>query len=84
MFSEYSSQRMYLERYLWRPGGQFYQNENNVYANFYIRRRKDGESSLTENKWVKGRTILYVCRNKVCKLPVEDVEKALEQLRYIL
>ncbi len=36
---------------------------------------------LLENKLVKGKTIIYVCRDKVCKLPVEDIEKALEQLK---
>jgi uncharacterized protein len=36
---------------------------------------------LLENKYVEGRTIIYVCRNKVCKLPEEDVEKAIKQLR---
>jgi len=36
---------------------------------------------LLENKNVEGRTIIYVCRNKVCKLPEEDVAKAIKQLR---
>ena len=35
---------------------------------------------LLENKVVKGRTIIYVCRNKVCKIPEEDVDKAMIQL----
>ncbi|MEX2232574.1 MAG: thioredoxin domain-containing protein [Cyclobacteriaceae bacterium] len=37
---------------------------------------------LLENKYVDGKTIIYVCRNRICKLPVEDVAKALEQLRH--
>jgi len=36
---------------------------------------------LLKNKVVKGRTIIYVCRNKVCKLPEEDVAKAMQQLK---
>ena len=36
---------------------------------------------LLEDKYVKGQTIIYVCRNKVCKLPVDDATKALEQLK---
>lgn len=36
---------------------------------------------LLENKLVEGRTIIYVCRNKVCKLPEEDVGRAMEQLK---
>ena len=35
---------------------------------------------LMENKLVPGKTIIYVCRNKVCKLPVEDVKEAAVQL----
>jgi uncharacterized protein len=35
---------------------------------------------LLEDKLVQGRTIIYVCRDQVCKLPVEEVDKALGQL----
>jgi hypothetical protein len=35
---------------------------------------------LLENKYVKGETIIYVCQNKICKLPVKEVTKALEQM----
>ena len=35
---------------------------------------------LLENKLAEGRTMIYVCRNKICKLPVEEVEKAMRQL----
>ncbi len=40
----------------------------------------DENLPLLKNKRVKGRTIVYVCRNKICKAPQEDVEKALEEL----
>ena len=43
-----------------------------------------GESEtlpLLEGKYVKGKTIIYVCRDNVCKLPVQDVEQALLQLK---
>ncbi|MGJ3236043.1 thioredoxin domain-containing protein [Marivirga sp.] len=36
---------------------------------------------LLENKLRKDNTIIYVCRNKTCKLPVKEVEKALGQMR---
>ena len=35
---------------------------------------------LLENKLVAGKTIIYVCQDKVCKLPVTEVDKAMEQL----
>jgi uncharacterized protein len=36
---------------------------------------------LLENKLVQGKTIIYVCRNRVCKLPVTDITQAIEQLK---
>lgn len=37
---------------------------------------------LLENKRVAGKTIIYVCRNRTCKLPVTDPEDALKQILY--
>lgn len=43
-----------------------------------------GESSLAllENKLIPGQTTIYVCRNKVCKLPVTQVEQAWSLINY--
>ncbi len=38
---------------------------------------------LLENKLVSGQTRIYVCRNKVCKLPVKQVEQALKQINHL-
>ena len=35
---------------------------------------------LLENKLVQGKTIIYVCRERVCRRPVEDVVLALSEL----
>ncbi len=35
---------------------------------------------LLENKNVKEETIIYVCRNKVCKAPVKDIRSAMNQI----
>ncbi len=35
---------------------------------------------LLENKLVQGDTRIYVCKNRVCKLPVNEVEEALSQI----
>lgn len=35
---------------------------------------------LTENKFIEGKNIIYVCQNRICKLPVESADKALELL----
>jgi uncharacterized protein YyaL (SSP411 family) len=38
----------------------------------------EGNLELLEDKLQEGRTMIYVCQNKVCRLPVTEVEKALE------
>ncbi len=37
----------------------------------------EGTLPLLSNKLQEGDTYIYVCKNKVCKLPTDDVEKAL-------
>jgi len=39
-----------------------------------------GSLQLLEQKLVQNKTMIYVCEEKNCKLPVEDVTKAEEQL----
>lgn len=39
------------------------------------------ELPLFEDRFVDGETYIYVCQDRVCKLPVTTVEAALEQLR---
>jgi uncharacterized protein YyaL (SSP411 family) len=35
---------------------------------------------LLENKSVEGKTYIYVCENKTCKIPTENMDEALKQL----
>ena len=35
---------------------------------------------LLKNRFVAGKTLLYLCQNKVCKRPVESVEELFQQL----
>ena len=37
--------------------------------------------SLLEQRFIEGKTMIYVCRNKTCKLPVEDIAAAIHLLR---
>ena len=41
----------------------------------------EGNLELLKMKLVEGKTMIYVCRNKTCQLPVETMEEALEQMR---
>jgi len=37
----------------------------------------EGPLEILKGKLVKQKTLIYVCRNKVCRLPVDKLEKAL-------
>lgn len=39
-----------------------------------------GKLALLENKIVEGQTMIYVCRDKSCEVPVVEVEKAMGQI----
>jgi uncharacterized protein len=41
-----------------------------------------GSLKLLQNKMVPGQTTIYVCKDKVCKLPVTNVSEALVQLKH--
>ena len=38
---------------------------------------------LLEYKLAKGKTVFYICINKTCKFPLEDVDQAIQQLTQI-
>ena len=42
--------------------------------------KNEGKLELLENKLIDGQTTIYVCQDKMCKLPVTEVSKALKQL----
>ena len=47
----------------------------------YLGGADDRELSLLNDKLVEGRTYIYVCQNKFCKLPVDDPEKAIALIK---
>jgi len=42
---------------------------------------KEGDMELLQDKLQEGETMIYVCQNKVCKLPVTDVDRALDLMK---
>ena len=42
---------------------------------------QEGTLALLQNKAVEGKTMIYVCENKTCQLPVEEVAAALKQIK---
>lgn len=47
----------------------------------YLGGDNEGKLPLLENKLIKDKTMIYVCENKTCKLPVENVMEALKQIK---
>ncbi|MGI9542242.1 MAG: thioredoxin domain-containing protein [Cyclobacteriaceae bacterium] len=48
----------------------------------YMGGRSEGSLELLKLKSVEGKTMIYVCQDKVCQLPVEASARALEQIRH--
>jgi len=42
---------------------------------------EEGELELLQNKLVAGKTMIYVCREKSCKVPTEDIDQALALMK---
>ncbi len=47
----------------------------------YIGGAHESDLSLMKNKSVAGKTLIYVCKNKSCALPVELVDDAMKQVK---
>lgn len=47
----------------------------------YLGGVKEGDLPLLESELMKGKTMIYVCENKTCQRPVEEVAEALKQIR---
>ena len=48
----------------------------------YVGSGTEDEAPLLANRYISGKTQIYVCVDNVCKLPVENVDKALGLIRY--
>ncbi len=56
--------------------------QRNYLPNCFFMGETDEENlPLLEDKLPENKTLIYVCTNKVCKLPVEDAGRALEQIK---
>ncbi len=56
-------------------------HQNYVPNTLLVGSTSDNDLPLFEDRYFEDGTFIYVCKNTTCKLPVETVEKALEQLR---
>ncbi len=48
----------------------------------YLGGTSEGSLRLLESKLQEGQTLIYVCQNKSCKFPVDNVEDALKLMEY--
>ena len=42
----------------------------------------DNDLPLLKNRYIEGKTLIYVCVNKACKLPTENFEDSLKMIKY--
>ena len=42
---------------------------------------KEGRLPLMKGKIIDGQTTIFVCKDKVCRLPVTDISEALKQIK---
>lgn len=42
----------------------------------FLGSKKESYLEAMENRYAEGKTMIYVCENKACKLPVENIEEA--------
>ncbi len=69
--------------------GNDYQNRLQEMQNAYLPNavfmggETEGDLTLLQDKLQDGLTMIYVCQNRVCQLPVEDPQQALDQMNYL-
>ena len=40
----------------------------------------EGSLEILKNRYIAGKTLIYICENRVCQLPLENLEKAVKQI----
>jgi len=58
-------------------------NKEHLGNKLYVGAFKESRLPLLKNKYVEGETMIYVCVNKSCRLPVSKVSDAIEQINSI-
>jgi len=46
----------------------------------FVGTKAQSKLSLLQDKFVEGKTLIYVCENKTCKLPTENISEAIQLL----
>lgn len=55
-------------------------NQDDIPNSIVIGSKEKSDIALFENRYNESKTMIFVCKNNTCKLPVETKEEAIEQL----
>ncbi|MFC2113737.1 thioredoxin domain-containing protein [Bacteroidota bacterium] len=44
--------------------------------------QEQNDVALFENRFVKGKSLIYICRNNACELPVSEMDDAIKLIKY--
>lgn len=58
-------------------------DQNFIPSTIFLGTEKEENLALLDNKYVEDKTMIFVCQNKVCDLPVDKTSQALNQIRAI-
>jgi len=66
-------------------GDNFKNEKNKIGSTFFpniilFGGTNEGSLEIMRDRYISGKTLIYVCENRVCQLPVEETEKALNQI----
>ena len=65
--------------------GGFFGNLSNlkyIPNKLIIGSKSENNLPLLKNRYVEGKTLIYVCVNKACKMPTESLEEAVSLIKY--
>jgi uncharacterized protein YyaL (SSP411 family) len=46
----------------------------------FVGSKNESKLPLLQNKFAEGKTLIYICKNKTCKLPTENISEAIQSL----
>jgi uncharacterized protein YyaL (SSP411 family) len=66
--------------------GENYQSEREKVSRHYLPNiilfggSEENELELLKNRYVEGKTLFYVCENRVCQLPEDNLDGAIQKI----
>ncbi len=57
-------------------------SEHFIPNTIFVGSKTESTLPLLENKFVEGKTFIYICKDKTCKPPTENISEALAQINF--